>query len=75
MKLVSFYVFALITIASRSILMTLCIILTQEEQNDKNNIGWYWLVEAGPYAYILTGDVIIIFLIDLFVRLSYQFEQ
>ena len=72
MKLIFFYVFAMITIASRSILMTLYIILTQEEQKDKTNIGWYWLVEAGSYTYILTGDVIIIFLIDLLVRLSYQ---
>ena len=33
---------------------------------------WYWLCEAGPYSYILTGDVIIVFLIDVMVRVAFR---
>ena len=70
LKLISFYFFAIITIISRAVLMTLAIILTHQEQLQTEQLGWYWLIEAGPYAYILSGNVIIIFLIDLYVKLS-----
>jgi len=52
--------------------MTLIIFYKEIDLKDKTQLGWYWLIEAGPYSYILTGDVIIIFLIELFVKLAYR---
>jgi hypothetical protein len=64
LKLLAFYFFAILTVISRAVLMTLSVALV-------NRIlisDWlYWLIEAGPYSYILTGDVLIVFLIDLLI--------
>ena len=45
-------------------------IFVSEDVENKWSDLWYWLGQLGPYSYILTGDVIIIFLIDLSMRLT-----
>ena len=67
LKLLSFYFFAILTAVSRAVLMTLSVIYDESEDQKLQSEWLYWLIEAGPYAYILTGDVLIIFLIDLLI--------
>lgn len=53
----------------RAILMTLSAFISNSDVPMSSLSGWYWLIEAGPYSYIMTGDILIIFLLDLLKRL------
>jgi hypothetical protein len=59
---------------SRAVLMTLSVIYDESEDQKLQSEWLYWLIEAGPYAYILTGDVLIIFLIDLLIQVREKYE-
>ena len=53
----------------RAILMTIASTTDMYKDYPSEN-WWYWLCEIGPYSYILTGNVIVIFLVNLLLRIN-----